>query len=83
MRSGLIAQKVGMTRLFTADGEHVPVTVLKVDNLQVVAVYGVRNDTSHNIWDVKINTRLSAGAVPIDVSQVVIRFSDGGNAGAS
>jgi large subunit ribosomal protein L3 len=38
MRSGLIAQKVGMTRLFTADGEHVPVTVLKVDNCQVVAV---------------------------------------------
>jgi large subunit ribosomal protein L3 len=38
MRSGLIAQKVGMTRLFTADGEHVPVTVLKVDDCQVVAV---------------------------------------------
>jgi len=38
MRSGLIAQKVGMTRLFTAEGEHVPVTVLKVDNCQVVAV---------------------------------------------
>ena len=38
MRSGLIARKVGMTRLFTADGEHVPVTVLKVDDCQVVAV---------------------------------------------
>jgi large subunit ribosomal protein L3 len=38
MRSGLIAQKVGMTRLFTAEGEHVPVTVLKVDDCQVVAV---------------------------------------------
>src|SRR4051812_18773149 len=38
MRSGLIAQKVGMTRLFTAEGEHVPVTVLKVDGCQVVAV---------------------------------------------
>jgi len=37
MRSGLIAQKVGMTRLFTAEGGHVPVTVLKVDDLQVVA----------------------------------------------
>ena len=30
-------QKVGMTRLFTEDGQHVPVTVLKLDNCQVVA----------------------------------------------
>jgi len=38
MRSGVIAQKMGMTRLFTEEGNHVPVTVLKVDNCQVVAV---------------------------------------------
>jgi large subunit ribosomal protein L3 len=37
MRSGLIAQKVGMTRIFTEDGEHIPVTVLKIDSCQVVA----------------------------------------------
>ncbi|MBF0560504.1 MAG: 50S ribosomal protein L3 [Alphaproteobacteria bacterium] len=37
MRSGLIAQKVGMTRLFKEDGGHVPVTVLRVDGCQVVA----------------------------------------------
>jgi len=37
MRSGLIAQKLGMTRLFADDGTHVPVSVLKVDNCQVVA----------------------------------------------
>jgi large subunit ribosomal protein L3 len=37
MRSGVIAQKVGMTRIFTDAGEHVPVTVLKLDNCQVVA----------------------------------------------
>jgi large subunit ribosomal protein L3 len=36
MRTGLVATKVGMTRVFTADGTHVPVTVLKIDNLQVV-----------------------------------------------
>ena len=36
MRSGLIAQKVGMTRLFLDSGEHVPVTVLKVDACQVI-----------------------------------------------
>ncbi len=37
MRTGLIAQKLGMTRLFDETGNHVPVTVLKVDNCQVVA----------------------------------------------
>jgi len=37
MRSGLIAQKLGMTRIYTDDGVQVPVTVLKVDNCQVVA----------------------------------------------
>jgi large subunit ribosomal protein L3 len=36
MRSGVIAQKMGMTRLFTEAGEHVPVTVLRLDNCQVV-----------------------------------------------
>ena len=36
MRSGVIAQKVGMTRIFTDAGEHVPVTVLKLDNVQVL-----------------------------------------------
>src|SRR5277367_1098388 len=44
MRSGLIAQKVGMTRLFTAEGTHVPVTVLKVDNCQVVQVRTAERD---------------------------------------
>ncbi len=37
MRSGVIAQKIGMTRLFTDAGEHVPVTVLRLGNCQVVA----------------------------------------------
>ena len=37
MRTGLIAQKLGMSRVFTADGNHVAVTVLRVDNCQVVA----------------------------------------------
>ncbi|MDQ2080788.1 50S ribosomal protein L3 [Xanthobacteraceae bacterium Astr-EGSB] len=36
MRSGVIAQKMGMTRVFTDAGEHVPVTVLKLGNCQVV-----------------------------------------------
>ena len=37
MRSGVIARKVGMTRVFTDAGEHVPVTVLQIDQCQVVA----------------------------------------------
>ena len=36
MRTGVIAKKVGMTRLFQADGRHVPVTVLQLDELQVI-----------------------------------------------
>ena len=36
MRSGVIAQKLGMTRVFTDAGEHVPVTVLKLSNCQVL-----------------------------------------------
>jgi len=37
MRTGLVAKKLGMTRLFRDDGTHVPVTVLHVDDVQVVA----------------------------------------------
>ena len=37
MRTGVIAKKVGMTRLFKDDGRHVPVTVLALDNVQVVS----------------------------------------------
>ena len=36
MRTGVIAKKVGMTRLFQDDGRHVPVTVLQLEELQVV-----------------------------------------------
>ena len=37
MRTGVIAKKVGMTRLFQEDGRHVPVTVLALENCQVTA----------------------------------------------
>ncbi len=37
MRCGMIAKKLGMTRVFAEDGRHVPVTVLEVDNCEVVA----------------------------------------------
>ena len=38
MRSGIIARKMGMTRVFNESGHHVPVTVVKLDDVQVVAV---------------------------------------------
>ncbi|ADE84064.1 50S ribosomal protein L3 [Rhodobacter capsulatus] len=44
MRSGVIAKKLGMTRLFLEDGKQVPVTVLLLDNLQVVAQRTVETD---------------------------------------
>ena len=46
-------------------------------NLKVTGVYGVRNDTSSNLWDLKINVELSAGAVPMDLTKLVIRYSSG------
>ncbi len=44
MRSGIIAKKVGMTRLFMEDGKQIPVTVLHLDNLQVVANRTIERD---------------------------------------
>jgi large subunit ribosomal protein L3 len=44
MRTGVIAKKVGMTRLFQDDGRHVPVTVLQLDGVQVVARKDVDSD---------------------------------------
>ncbi|MEL6218609.1 MAG: 50S ribosomal protein L3 [Pseudomonadota bacterium] len=44
MRSGVIAKKLGMTRLFMEDGRQVPVTVLQMENCQVVAQRTPEND---------------------------------------
>ncbi len=44
MRTGVIVKKVGMTRVFTDKGEHVPVTVLQLDKCQVVARRTVETD---------------------------------------
>ena len=44
MRTGLIAKKLGMSRIFEADGTHVPVTVLSVEGLQVVNVKTAEKD---------------------------------------
>lgn len=44
MRTGLIAKKLGMSRIFAADGAHVPVTVLEVSGLEVVDVRTIERD---------------------------------------
>jgi len=44
MRTGVIAQKLGMTRVFSEAGDHVPVTVLKLEQCQVVAVRNAEQD---------------------------------------
>jgi large subunit ribosomal protein L3 len=44
MRTGLIAEKLGMTRVFDNDGAHVPVTVLRIEGCQVVAVRTAEKD---------------------------------------
>ncbi|WGW05215.1 50S ribosomal protein L3 [Tropicibacter oceani] len=51
MRSGIIAKKVGMTRLFMEDGKQIPVTVLQLDNLQVVSQ---RTDDKHGYTAVQL-----------------------------
>jgi large subunit ribosomal protein L3 len=58
MRSGLIAQKLGMTRVYTDAGEHVPVTVLKVENCQVVGVRKATGDgKGYNAVQLGVGTR--------------------------
>jgi large subunit ribosomal protein L3 len=44
MRTGLLAKKLGMTRIFRDDGTHVPVTVLHLDDVRVVATRSQDND---------------------------------------
>ena len=44
MRSGVIARKLGMTRVFNDAGRHIPVTVMKLDDVQVVSVRNVDRD---------------------------------------
>lgn len=56
MRSGLIAKKLGMTRVYAESGEQIPVTVLKVDNLQVVAQ---RTEDKHGYSAVQLGAGLA------------------------
>ena len=65
LRSGVIAKKVGMTRIFQDDGRQVPVTVLQLDKLQVVAT---RTAEEHGYTAVQLG---AGNAKPKNVSQAM------------
>ena len=44
MRCGLVARKLGMSRIFSDDGEHIPVTVLRIEDVEVLAIKSIDND---------------------------------------
>lgn len=44
MRTGLIAKKIGMSRIFSENGDHIPVTLLKVEDCEVVSIKTVDKD---------------------------------------
>jgi large subunit ribosomal protein L3 len=56
MRPGLIAEKVGMTQIFTEDGTQVPVTVLRVDNCSVV---GIRTQEKNGYQAVQLGAKVA------------------------
>jgi large subunit ribosomal protein L3 len=58
MRTGLIARKLGMTRIFADDGSHIPVSVLQVEDCRVVCVRTLERD---GYWALQ----LGAGAVKV------------------
>ncbi len=89
MRSGVIAQKLGMTRVFNENGEHVPVTVLKLDGCQVVAhrtqardgyvalQLGAGKAKPKNVSKAE-RTRFGAAGVEPRMKLVEFRVDDGG-----
>ena len=46
-------------------------------NLKVSGIYGVRNSTTVDLWDLKMNVELSAGATSMDLTKLIVRYSDG------
>ena len=44
MRSGVIARKLGMSRIFNDKGEHVPVTVLRLEDVEVLSTCSIKKN---------------------------------------
>ncbi|MEZ5902697.1 MAG: 50S ribosomal protein L3 [Alphaproteobacteria bacterium] len=66
MRTGVIARKEGMTRIFAEDGRQIPVTVLKIDNCQVV---GLRTEEKNGYTALQ----LGAGAAKVKRTSKAMR----------
>jgi len=48
-------------------------------NIKVIGVRGLRNDTAHNLYTLRFDLTLAAGSKDVDLSQMIIRYSDGTN----
>jgi archaeal flagellin FlaB len=48
-------------------------------NVKVTDIYGLRNDTNHDIYTIRLELGLSAGSKDVDLSTMIIRYSDGTN----
>ena len=44
MRCGVVARKLGMSRIFSDDGEHIPVTILRIEDVEVLAIKSIDKD---------------------------------------
>ncbi len=66
LRTGLIAKKLGMTRLFMEDGKQIPVTVLALENVQVVAQRTTEKDGY-------VAVQLGAGAAKVNRTSQAMR----------
>lgn len=49
-------------------------------NLRVLALYGARNSSSADVYDLKLHAQLAAGAVDLDLTRLIVRYSDGSTA---
>lgn len=83
MRTGLIARKEGMTRIFAEDGRQIPVTVLKIDNCQVVGIRTAERDGYSAVrlgaGDAKVNRTSKANrgvfaAAKVEPKKKVVEF---------
>ena len=73
MSLGLVGRKVGMTRIFTADGDAVPVTVLDVSNNRITQIKTPDTDGYSAVQVYVPEQELGTGAVQLKVIEASIR----------
>ena len=61
-RSGVLARKLGMTRVFSEEGRHIPVTVLALDGCQVV---GLRTEDMRDVTTKRVARSSAPMAIPL------------------